>query len=206
LNSGELPTNQRVGAVATVAVVCEQGARLFIGQVGDTRAYLFSEGELFQLCDDADNIAYMIEQGFLNVKDGQRITEILNTFDGINEPKVSGQITIGGQPYEIYLAWRWFLNGNSVLGIPGGNTVMNALGIHPSPPVVQTSRIEMAHGDKLFLCSDGIYKNLSEAEIMRFLQGVESAKASGMAALERSKDEFNRRSTADDISAVCVEF
>jgi serine/threonine protein phosphatase PrpC len=206
LNSGDLPTNQRVGAVATVAVVCEQGARLFIGQVGDTRAYLFSEGDLFQLCEDADNISYMIEQGSLNIVDGQRITAILNTFDGINEPKTSGQIKIAGQPYELYLAWRWFLNGNSALGIPGGNTVMTALGIHPALPAVQVSRIEVTNGDKLFLCSDGIYKNLSEVEIMHFLHGVDSAKASGLAALERSHDEFNRRSTADDISAVCVEF
>lgn len=206
LNSGDLAPNQRVGAVATVAVVCEDGARIFIGQVGDTRAYILSEGELIQLCEDADNIAYMVEQGLMNEVDGQRITAILNKFDGLNEPKVTGQVTIAGQPYDIYLAWRWFLVGNSALGIPGGNTVMTALGIHTPPPVVQTSRIEIASGDKLFLCSDGIYKNLSEAEIIRYLKSVESATTSGVAALERSKDELNRRSTIDDISAICVEF
>jgi PPM family protein phosphatase len=206
LNRGDLGVGHRVGAVTTVAIVCEGGSRLLIGQVGDTRAYVFSEGDLIQLCDDEDNVAYLIELGLLSDEDGQRITEILNTFDGINEPKVSGQVSINGQPYEMYLAWRWFLSGNAALGIPGGNTVIRALGIQPKPLTVQISRIEIARGDKLFLCSDGIYKNLSEAEIIQFLQGWDSATKSGLAAYERSQDDLNRRSTVDDISAICVEF
>lgn len=206
LNHGDHEVSQRVGSVATVAIVCENGARALIGQVGDTRAYLFSEGHLIQLCDDEDNIAYMVEQGYVNIEDGQRIAAILNTFDGINEPQVIGTVRIDGEPYELYMAWRWFLAGNPALGIPGGNTVMRTLGIRDKQLMVQTSRIEIASGDKLFLCSDGIYKNLSESEIINFLSDADSATKSGCAAVARSQDLHNRRSTVDDISAICIEF
>lgn len=206
LNRGELPTNQRIGAVATVAIVCENGKRLLVGQVGDTRAYLFTAGDLIQLCQDEDNITYLVEQGAMSDEDGQRIAHILNTFDGIHEPATSGHVTIAGQLYEMYLAWRWFLAGNPALNIPGANAVITSLGVHSEAPQIQISRIEVAAGDRLFMCSDGLYKNLTEAEIIQFLRGQESAGKSGAAALARSQDTLNRRSTQDDITALCVVF
>src|SRR5690349_13459127 len=51
-HSDTLSAHKRVGAVLTVVVVCENGKRLLVIQVGDTRAYLFSEDELIQLCAD----------------------------------------------------------------------------------------------------------------------------------------------------------
>jgi serine/threonine protein phosphatase PrpC len=203
----ELPTINRVGAVATVVVICENGARLLAVQVGDTRGYLYSEGELLQLCPDEDNIEYLVRQDILSAEDGARLAEILNTYDGVNEPKVTGWITIAGQPYELYLAWRWFLVGNSALNIPGANVVINALGIYPEDPVTQVSRIEISPGDRLFLCSDGIYKNLSDIEMTNGLNVTEdTAVKLGEAALARSKDQDNRRRTPDDISAIVVDF
>ncbi len=53
LNQGAtLPAQKRVGAVVTVVVVCENGKRLLVVQVGDTRAYVFTDGELIQLRAD----------------------------------------------------------------------------------------------------------------------------------------------------------
>jgi serine/threonine protein phosphatase PrpC len=208
LNSdGSLPPQNRVGAVATVVAVCENGNRLLVVQVGDTRAYLFTEGELIQLCADEDNIEYLVQQNIINADDGNKISTILNTFDGINEPQLEGTITIGGQPFELYLAWRWFLVGNSALGIPGANVVLNALGVYDEDPVPQTSRIEIGSGDILLLASDGIYKNLTDAEMIAGL-GVDGDSATylGEAALARSQDFDNRRRTPDDISAIVVKF
>jgi PPM family protein phosphatase len=208
LNSdGKLPPQNRVGAVATVVVVCENGNRLLVVQVGDTRAYLFTDGELIQLCADEDNIEYLVQQNIITTEDGFKISNILNTFDGINEPQLQGTITIGGQPFELYLAWRWFLVGNNALGIPGANVVLNALGVYPEDPVPQTSRIEIGSGDILLLASDGIYKNLTDAEMIAGL-GVDGDPAAflGEAALARSQDFDNRRRTPDDISAIVVKF
>ena len=57
LNGGaDTQLHQRVGAVATVVVICEGGKRLLVSQVGDTRAYVLTEGELIQICEDEDNI------------------------------------------------------------------------------------------------------------------------------------------------------
>lgn len=204
---GDLPIQQCVGAVATVVVVCENGQRLLVGQVGDTRAYLYSAGELFQLCEDDDNIRLLIDNGLLSEEDGQVISEVLNTFDGVNEPKVTGKVRIHGQSYDLYQAWRWFLTGNSALHIPGSNVVINALGIEPECADPQTSRIELSQNDVLLLCSDGIYKNLTEAELAHSIESShDHANACGKAATHRSMDTVNRRSTVDDITAVTVRF
>jgi serine/threonine protein phosphatase PrpC len=206
-SSGKLVLTQRVGAVATVVVVCEQGQRLLVVQIGDTRGYLFTEGELIQLCPDEDNIEYFVRQGLLSPEDGDRISTILNTYDGVNEPDARGTVTIAGTPYDLYIAWRWFLVGNTVLNIPPANIVINALGVHDANPTSQTSRIEIAPGDALVLCSDGLYKNLTEAEIMAGLAADhDNAVALGEAAFARSQSSDNRRSTHDDVSIIVAQF
>ncbi len=208
LNGGEgSPLNQRVGAVGTVAILCEGGARLLFGQVGDTRAYIYSDGELFQLLKDEDNVQYMVNQGQMSEEDGDRVAQIVNVWDGQTEPEVQGSVKIGGQRYDTYLAWRWFVTGNPALRIPGANVVINALGTEPGPVQVQRSRYMVAEGDMLLLCSDGLYKNLSEAEITRGLaEAADPAVALGEAALARSKDKDNQRCNPDDITAVVVRF
>lgn len=195
----------RVGAVATVAVVCENGARVLTVQVGDTRGYLLTDGELIQLCPDEDNIEYLVRQRLLSGEDAERITDLLNTYNGEDEPDAEGTVTIAGNTYDLYIAWRWFLVGNTVLNIPAANIVINALGIHADKPLPLTSRIEALPGDTLLLCSDGLYKNLAEAEILAGLAaGDSSAEQLGAAALARSQSAENRRSTRDDISAIVV--
>jgi serine/threonine protein phosphatase PrpC len=200
------PLNQRVGAVATVVIVCENGARLLTAQVGDTRGYLVSGGELIQLCYDEDNIQYLVDQGTLSEDDGATISQILNSYDGVNEPKVSGTVQIAGSPYELYIAWRWFLVGNTVLKIPAANIVIRTLGVYDETPTPQLSRIETSPGDRLYLCSDGAYKNLPDDEMLTLLNDSDDpAQAIGEAAYARSKTPENRRSTQDDITAVIID-
>jgi serine/threonine protein phosphatase PrpC len=205
--SDNLPLHERVGAVATVVVVCESTKRLLVAQVGDSRAYLYTDGDLIQLCYDEDNIEYLVRRHGLSQTDAMRISEILNTYDGVHEPQVEGTITLGGQHYELYMAWRWFLIGNEALNIPAANVVINSLGINSTDPVAQKSRIEIGAGDRLLVCCDGVYKNLSEAEIVAGLQDAsDPARAIGEAAVVRSQDKSNRRRNPDDISAIVVQF
>lgn len=208
LNGGEsVPLRQRIGAVMTAVVVCENGKRLLAAQVGDTRGYLYSDGNLIQICEDEDNLKYFEQMHGLSVEDSERIGTILNNYDGVNEPKVDGTITINGQPYDLYMAWRWFLVGNQALNIPASNVVINSVGTDQSDPIAETSRIELTPGDILLLCSDGVYKNLSEAEIIEGLQNADDpAKALGEAAYARSQDKNNKRRNPDDISAIVVKF
>lgn len=207
INHGtEYPTHHRVGAVLTISALCEDGKRLLTVQVGDTRAYLFSEDELIQLCYDEDNIEYLVEQGTLSEEDGARITDILNRYDGVNPPQTEGTVTINGQSFEMYLAWRWFLVGNTALGIPASNIVLKAMGIDAALPDPQFSRIEISPGDTLLMCSDGVYKNITDDEIMTELEKEgDTAQALVEAALARSKDTSNKRRAPDDISALVVK-
>jgi serine/threonine protein phosphatase PrpC len=207
LNEGQHSQGRRVGAVMTIAILCENGKRLLVAQVGDTRAYLFNTSNLIQLCDDEDNVSYLVQNAIMSEEDGQRISEILNTFDGINEPETPGTVNIFGQDYELQMAWRWFLMGNPALQIPGANAVLSALGIDEDCPYPQLARIEIGKGDVLLMASDGIYKNLAQAEIISQLQEAhQAAQALGEAAYLRSQDGFNRRSTSDDITAIYVKF
>jgi serine/threonine protein phosphatase PrpC len=209
LNDGDaFPSGHRVGAVATVVVVCENGKRLLTVQVGDTRGYLLSSGELIQLCPDEDNIEFFVRSGQITPEDGERISAILNSYNGVDEPPAEGTVTIAGSPYDLYIAWRWFLVGNAVLNIPPANIVINAIGVHPVDPIPQTSRIEIAPGDALLLCSDGLYKNLTDAEILDMLTHDDSGEADalGTAAFARSQTLLNRRSTQDDISLILARW
>jgi len=198
---------ERLGAVLTAVVVCEEGKRLLVAQVGDSRAYLYTDDELIQLCPDEDNIEHLVRRQGLSARDAEKISAVLNTYDGVNEPIIEGTITLGGQVYELYMAWRWFLVGNQALNIPASNVVINSLGTHQEDPIAEKSRIEIGAGDVLLMCSDGLYKNLSEAEIIDGLQNTDDpAKVLGEAALARSKDSANSRKNPDDISVIVVKF
>jgi serine/threonine protein phosphatase PrpC len=187
--------------------MCENNQRLLCAQVGDTRAYLYSDEELIQLSYDEDNIEFMVSQGLISGEDGARISDVLNGYDGINPPKVDGTVTINGQPFDLYIAWRWFIVGNSALGILPSNIVLNALGIDQASPTPQISRIEVGSGDSLVFCSDGMYKNMSDDELGNALKSPDGAAAIlGEAALKRSEDHNNQRRNPDDITIVIVTF
>ena len=52
-------------AVMTALVFCENGRRAAIGQNGDTRAYLYSDGDLILLTEDQDAVHMDMEEGKL---------------------------------------------------------------------------------------------------------------------------------------------
>lgn len=210
LNGGDaLPDHHRVGAVLTVALVCENGRQVLAGQVGDTRAYLLSGGALQQLIPDEDNVELMVKLGIINQEDAGRVTRVLNDYDGINDPTTAGDIEISGQSHPLNQAWRWFMVGNHALAIPGANVVMRAIGIDNDSPPPILAKAELRAGDALLLCSDGIYKNLSEPELLNYLNGpqqTDRAARLGEGAFARSRDTVNRRSTKDDIAVVLAQF
>ncbi len=207
LNGGDIGFSESVGAVATVVVVCENGQRLLTAQVGDTRGYLVSEGDLIQMIPDEDNVEFLVQRGTLSEEDGAVISDLMNIYDGIHEPDVEGKVHIDGQEFDLYLAWRWFMVGNSALSIPGANVVISALGVEDEDPLPLTSRIEISVGDMLLLCSDGVYKNLAHDEMLKHLETNENrAEVLCNAAYLRSQDKTNKRMNPDDISALVVEF
>jgi serine/threonine protein phosphatase PrpC len=208
LNGGDAQNvRNRIGAVMTAVAVCENAGRLLAVQVGDSRAYLYSHGELIQLCVDEDNIEFSVRNGIINEDDADRVSAIINNYDGVNDPQPEGQIMINGQFYDLYMAWHWFVAGNAALNILPSNVVINSLGTSRENPIAETSRIEVEDGDILLLCTDGLYKNLSEKEILDGLHSPgDPARRLGEMAYVRSQDDGNRRRNPDDISVIVVRF
>jgi protein phosphatase len=56
------------GMGTTMTLACSMGARLVLGHIGDSRAYLFRRGELCQLTRDHTLVQSMIDQGQLTAE------------------------------------------------------------------------------------------------------------------------------------------
>ncbi len=56
---------QRQGMGTTCTVIAFDGARIFLGHVGDSRAYLLRKGKLHQLSQDHTLVARMLREGLL---------------------------------------------------------------------------------------------------------------------------------------------
>ena len=183
-----------VAAVMTAAVICEGGRRAVIGQNGDTRGYLYSGGELLLLTEDQDAVQADQADGVLTPDQAATIQETLDTFDGHD----LGQL----DP----LARRYFVQRNLVSG---------QIGDKPDAPPPALSVIQLRPHDVLLLCSDGVYSNLTTAEITDALALLDPAAALVDRANERSggrtlpdpndlSQPYNYRAHQDDITAIVV--
>ncbi len=202
--SGEIPPEQMpegktaedvmAAAVMTAAIFCDGGRRAVIGQNGDTRAYLFSDGELILLTEDQDAVQMDVDEGKITEDEADALQEEMDNFDGRDIGKL-------GQRARTYFAQR-----NMVFGQVGDSS-------QPQPPVFTT--IQLRPGDLLLLCSDGVYANLTTAEIRDALLSIDPAAAlvdrgdarTGERPLPDPGDlsaPYNYRAHQDDTTAVVV--
>jgi protein phosphatase len=192
--AGKTAEDVMVAAVMTAAVICEGGRRAVIGQNGDTRGYLYSGGELLLLTEDQDAVQAAVGDGVLTPDQAALVQETLDSFDGHD----LGQL----DP----LARRYFVQRNLVFG---------QIGDKADAPPPALSVIQLRPHDVLLLCSDGVYSNLTTAEITDALALLDPAAALVDRADERSggrtlpdptdlSQPYNYRAHQDDITAVVV--
>jgi protein phosphatase len=192
--AGKTAEDVMVAAVMTAAVICEGGRRAVIGQNGDTRGYLYSGGELILLTEDQDAVQADLAQGILTPDQAAAVQEAIDTFDGHDLGKLDP------------LARRYFAQRNLVFGQIGDQA-------EPPPPVF--SVIQLRPHDVLLLCSDGVYSNLTTAEITDALALLDPAAALVDRADERSgartlpdpadlSRPYNYRAHQDDITAIVL--
>jgi serine/threonine protein phosphatase PrpC len=88
-------------------------------------------------------------------------------------------------------------------GEPSGapsNEINRALGVDPDPEI-EIKSIPVSEGSRLLLCTDGIYRHLSDDELTRVLKGNEDP--------QRAADELRRivyeRGADDNLTAVVVQ-
>lgn len=196
---GEIPAGKTaedvmVAAVMTAAVICEGGRRAVIGQNGDTRGYLYSGGELILLTEDQDAVQADQAQGILTPDQAAAVQEAIDTFDGHDLGKLDP------------LVRRYFAQRNLVFG---------QIGDQAEPPPPALSVIQLRPHDVLLLCSDGVYSNLTTAEITDALALLDPAAAlvdraddrSGARTLPDPADlsrPYNYRAHQDDITAIVL--
>ncbi len=196
----QIPEGKTVGdvmaaAVMTAVVFCEGGRRAVIGQNGDTRGYLFSGGELILLTEDQDAVQLDFEEGKLPAEEVAQIQEAMDSFDGLDIGRLDP------------LARSYFVRRHLAYG---------QIGDSPTPPAPTFLTIELQPGDMLLLCSDGVYANLSTAEIAAGMTMIDPAAAlvdradarSAGRALPDPNDlaaPYNYRAHQDDTTAIVMQ-
>ncbi|MEM5299157.1 protein kinase [Burkholderia sp. JPY481] len=92
------------------------------------------------------------------------------------------------------------LGGDDVIDVPFGAFVAHAVGMQ-SALVTRIESWALKEGDRLLLCSDGLYRRTPWRE----LRAVLSAQASAAAVAERLVQMARSRGSTDDVSAVVVD-
>jgi len=203
--SGKIPPEQipegkdaedvMAAAVMTSVIFCDAGRRALIGQNGDTRAYLFSGGELILLTDDQDAVLLDVLEGKITQEESDSIQEAMDDFDGLDIGKLDPK------------ARAYFFKRNLLFGQIGDSDT-------PRSPEFVT--IQLRPGDMLALVSDGVYANLSASEIRESLNAVDPAASlvdrgdarSGERQLpdpDNLSAPYNYRAHQDDATAVVVK-
>lgn len=142
--------------VCVVGVVDEDGEHLAVLNVGDSRVYLFADGELSRLTEDHSLVETLVREG--------RITP--------DEADVH----------------------------PQRNVLTRALGVE-ALVVVDAWLLTPCEGDRLLLCSDGLYNDLSESEVAAILDEGDDAEV----AARRLTAEADAAGGRDNVTAVVVD-
>ncbi len=124
------PRLAKMGATVVLALI--QGSRAWIAHAGDSRAYLWRDGELARLTRDHTLVQRMVDHQILNEEEARQH--------------------------------------------PDANVVTRAFGQNPEIEI-EVTPLELADGDRLLLCSDGLSGYVDDTAIARALSGDGDAQA-----------------------------
>ena len=192
---GKTANEVMAAACLTALILCEGGRRAAISQNGDTRCYLYSDGELIQLTEDHDAIHLDAQQGNLTPEQAEAIGEAIDNFSGFDIGKLEPAA-------RKYYAQRYL--------------VSNQLGDSPQAATPSFATIQIQPGDSLLLTSDGVHDNLTTDEIAASMSSIDPAatlvdradERSGERALPDPNDltaPYNYRAHQDDATALVIK-
>ena len=144
-------TRRGMGTTSTIAAL--MSSRMFIGQVGDSRAYVMRNGVLVQVTRDQSLVNQLIEAGQLTEEEAE-------TFEH-------------------------------------NNIILQALGTAETVQVDLTY-VDLAKGDVLLLCSDGLSGMIRTAEMQEVLQSVPEP----LEACKVLTDRANQAGGHDNITVI----
>jgi protein phosphatase len=148
------PSYKGMGTTTTAAALL--GTRLFVAQVGDSRAYLIRNGEMVQLTQDQTYLNYLKEIGAELPEDPEtdRRKSILTQAVGSSE-------TVD----------------------------------------VRVTYTQVRQGDRLLLCSDGLYNMVKGAELIRLLEPGKELSVTCRVLI----DKANEHGGTDNITVILAE-
>jgi len=173
-----------LATTAALSVICreQQGYKLYVAHVGDSRVYLQRSNEpLKRLTNDDGLLAKLVENAVVKEEDAYHIDQAIRV-DQLSETEFS------------YFRLR------------GGIT--QALG-GPLPPNIHVDKVAIQPGDRVLLCTDGIHDNLTDEEIETILRAsfrTSTARVLVEHALYRSREDrsITVRAKPDDMSAIVI--
>ncbi|MDQ3962634.1 MAG: Stp1/IreP family PP2C-type Ser/Thr phosphatase [Actinomycetota bacterium] len=148
------PTLHGMGTTCTLVIV--DGTTAQIAHVGDSRAYLFRNGELSQITDDHTLVGRMVSEGRLSPEEAEHH--------------------------------------------PQRSIITRALGVDSSVDVDLLS-LELAEGDRLLICSDGLSSMIGADEITSVLTEDGDAQVAADRLVERANDAGGE----DNITVVVID-
>jgi protein phosphatase len=192
---GKTANDVMAAACMTALIFCEAGRRAVIGQNGDTRAYLYSDGELILLTDDQDAIYLDLANGVITEEQAVSYDTAIDNFQGFDISQLD-------PPARKYFAMR--------------NLVYGQIGDAPRPDPPAFTTIQLRPGDMILLCSDGVYSNLTTDEIHASMSAIDPAATlvdrgyarSGERTLPDPADlsaPYNYRAHQDDVTALVIK-
>lgn len=171
-------------SVVKIPLPDSEGKReALIGNVGDSRIYLYRGRELRQLTLD-DNLFLALAQG--GPEDSLKLQDALNRVSSEEDVR-----KLGFTDRDHYYRQT--------------SRITQALGSERAQVKPRTAAIELQPGDRLLITSDGIHDNLTTAEMLGFLSASPSAEALMRAAQTRSRQTEHIRHKQDDMTAVLIE-
>ncbi len=183
---GNLPGTSTPKTTIALAALCHssrsQGYSLIYAWVGDSRVYLLpNQGPLTRLTEDDGLLTELVKIGLID-------DEIARHVDQATQP--------------------WHLRKEERLFFERRNGITQALGDEVAP-AVHVQRSDVAPGDRLLLCTDGIHDNLTDDELEALLrEGARTTVARRIVAAAAARSRLdtveNIRAKPDDMSAVVI--
>ena len=147
---------ENFGMATTAIIVYVRKGKAYIGNIGDSRVYLYRNGEYLQLTEDHTYVNTLVKAGILSKEEADQ-----------DERK---------------------------------NVIIKALGAEPSvePDFFQ---VEVMEGDILLACSDGLYDEVSDEEIIEVIREKENMNDLAAELIERA----NRNGGRDNITIITLK-